>query len=309
MAATGAPPTPRTSQAAATPHATGDSAGVRAPDPLAAGAPGSGGRTRVSTARFDPRTPNVARIYDYLLDGKDNFPADRATAHQLLELLPDAAKSARDNRKFVMRVVRHLAAEAGIRQFIDIGTGLPTRDSIHEVAQSVAEDSRVVYSDYDPVVVTHARALLATTPSEAAIAGDLRFPAEIRADPELRQLIDFRKPVALLLTAVLHHIRDDEHPYDMVRTLTDALPAGSFVAISHITADEVPDDVAAAAQDLYALASAPANPRTRGEITRFFDGMELIDPGIVATRDWRPPARGDKLPRALAYGGVGYKHQ
>jgi S-adenosyl methyltransferase len=284
MAGIGAPPAPAASQAAAMPPAA-------------------------STARFDARTPNVARIYDYLLDGKDNFPADRETAHQLLDLLPDAARSARDNRKFVSRVVRHLAADAGIRQFIDIGTGLPTRDSIHEAAQSVAEDARVVYSDYDPVAVCHARALLATTPSLAAIEGDLRFPAKILGDPELRNLIDFGKPVGLLLTAVLHHIRDDERPYDLVRTLTDALPAGSCVVISHITADEVPDHVAAEARDLYASASAPAHPRTRTEITRFFDGMELIDPGIVPTRDWRPPVRGDKLSRALAYGGVGYKHQ
>ena len=163
--------------------------------------------------RVDASVPNVARIYDYLLGGKDNFAADRDAAAELLALLPDAQAACHHNRAFLRRAVRFLAGQAGIRQFIDIGTGLPTQGNVHDIARAIAPDARVAYVDYDPVVVSHAQALLATTPTVAVINGDLRNPDKILTHPGLRELIDFSQPVAILLTAILHFIADEEHPY------------------------------------------------------------------------------------------------
>ena len=255
-----------------------------------------------------PQVPNVARIYDYMLGGKDNFEADRAAADALIWLIPDGATACRENRRFVRRAVRYLAGR-GIRQFIDIGPGLPTQGNVHEVALEAAPDARVVYADYDPVVVAHARALLAKpNPGVAAISGDLRHPAEILRDPELGALISLDQPFAVLATAVLHFIGDEEDPYAIARTLTDAMPPGSYLVISHVTPDDVKPDVGRKARAVYANATAQAHPRTRDAITRFFDGLELAGPGVVSVSAWRPePLTAQPDGRTLMYAGIARK--
>jgi S-adenosyl methyltransferase len=256
-----------------------------------------------------PTIPNVARIYDYLLGGKDNFAADRAAAAELIRLIPDGAAACRENRRFVRRAVRYLAGR-GIRQFIDIGTGLPTRGNVHEIALEAAPDARVVYVDNDPVVVAHARALLAkpAAPAVAAISGDLRSPGQILRDPELGAMIGLDRPFAVLATAVLHFIGDDEDPYGITQTLIAAMPPGSYLVISHITSDDIAADAGRGAQAVYEGATAQARPRTRDEIARFFDGLELTGPGVVSVGAWRPkPLAAQPKGRTLLYVGVGRK--
>jgi hypothetical protein len=227
-------------------------------------------------------------MYDYYLGGKDNYPADRAAAERIIAMMPAGVvrASAVQNRKFLMRVVRHLAADLGIRQFLDIGTGLPTMNSVHQVAQSVASDSRVVYVDHDPVVLAHARNLLHGSDRTAVIAKDLRDPAGILADPELRALLDFSQPVAVLLVAVLHFISDAEDPFALVRSLMDPLPAGSYLAISHFTTDSYAQADEAAQE--YENANSTLHGRHRSQLYGFFSGYELIAPGsVVWTPQWR----------------------
>jgi len=258
--------------------------------------------------------PNVARIYDYLLGGKDHFEADRAAAETLMSLIPDVVTACQENRRFVRRAVRCLARE-GIRQFIDIGPGLPTQGNVHEIALEAAPDAGVVYADYDPVVVAHARALLAEpNPTVTAISGDLRHPEQILHDPELRKLISPDQPFAVLATAVLHFISDDEDPYAITRTLTAAMPPGSYLVISHITPDDIAADAGRKAQAVYADATAQAHPRTRDDMARFFDGLELAEPGVVNVSAWRPEpgsgsgnGNGNGNGRTLLYAGVGRK--
>jgi hypothetical protein len=269
--------------------------------------------------RVDASVPNVARMYDYLLGGKDNFAADRDAAAELLSLIPDAQAACHHNRVFVRRAVRYLAGQAGIRQFIDIGTGLPTQGNVHDIAQATAPDARVAYVDYDPVVVSHAQALLATTPTVAVINGDLRNPEQILTDPALRNLIDFSEPVAILLAAILHFIADDEHPYQIAETLKAAIPPGSYLVLSHITADEVPEETSRKAQSIYEHATAPVFPRSREAIRRFLDGLETASkPGVTDVRlpqPWAPPAPDEPKPahplivdgRTLIHAGVGRK--
>ena len=254
------------------------------------------------------RVPNVARIYDYLLGGKDNFEADRAAAETLMRLIPDSVTACQDNRRFVRRAVRYLAGQ-GIRQFIDIGTGLPTQGNVHEVALEAAPDARVVYADYDPVVVAHARALLAkpAAPAVAAISGDLRHPEQILQDPELRALISLDQPFAILATAVLHFISDERRP------LRDYPHADSGHA-----ARQLPGDLAhhprrrragrrPQAQAVYANATAQAHPRTRDGIARFFDGLELAEPGVVSVSAWRLEPSAAPSGRTLMYAGAARK--
>jgi S-adenosyl methyltransferase len=253
--------------------------------------------------------PNVARIYDYLLGGKDNFALDRAAADELIRLIPDGVAACRENRQFVRRAVRYLASE-GIRQFIDIGTGLPTRGNVHEVALEAAPDARVVYADYDPVVVAHARALLAkpAAPAVIAISGDLRHPEQILHNPGLRGLISLNRPFAVLATAVLHFISDDEDPYAITDTLKEAMPPGSYLVISHITPDDIAPDADRRAQAVYAGATAQAYPRARDTITRFFDGLQLAEPGVVSVSAWRRELLIAQPPdRTLLYAGVARK--
>jgi S-adenosyl methyltransferase len=256
---------------------------------------------------FDASVPNAARVYDFFLGGKDNYAADRELAQKILAILPDTAEVCRDNRGFLQRAVRFLAGEAGIRQFLDIGTGLPTNGNVHQVAKQTAPDSRVAYVDYDPVVLAHAGALVAGDRGVIAAKGDLRTPEAILADADVRQLIDFSQPVAVLIVAVLHFVSDADRPYEAVRTIVDALPSGSYLVLTQSTPDEVPDDVTAAMKDAYSGASAQVFPRSSEEIARFFDGLELVDPGLVNVTLWRPDRPSDTPRRSLVYGGVGLK--
>jgi trans-aconitate methyltransferase len=258
--------------------------------------------------------PNPARIYDYLLGGKDNYPADREVAEQVVAIAPVTRDVVRDNRAFLRRAVRFLAKEAGIRQFIDLGSGLPTHGNVHEIAQAVALDARVVYVDNDPMVVTHSRALLADDRT-IAIQADLRDPDAILRHPEVRAFIDFQRPLALLAMAILHFIPDDQDPKGIVARFRDALPAGSYLAISHSTRDiparpdmtaEQMTEMGKKVERLYQLTTTSIVTRTRAQVERFFDGFELVDPGLVEIQVWRPDDQRSMLPGGF-YGGVGYK--
>jgi S-adenosyl methyltransferase len=266
------------------------------------------------TATINTGVPNPARIYDYFLGGKDNFPADRDVAEQLLAIAPVARDVVEDNRAFLRRAVRLLTGEAGIRQFIDLGSGLPTQGNVHEIAQALAPDARVVYVDNDPMVVTHSRALLAGD-NTGAVQADLREPGTILGHPEVRELIDFDQPVALLLMAILHFLPDDEDPFGIVARFRDALPPGSYVAISHGTRDvpvrpdmspEQMAEMGARVERLYQLTTASLVTRTRAQVERFFAGFELLDPGVTEIQLWRPDNQSPMLPGGF-YGGVGRK--
>ena len=267
----------------------------------------------VSSRRvFDPHAPNVARVYDYLLDGKDHYAADRAAAGRLLRAVPDAAVAARQNRSFLGRAVEFLARDCGIEQFIDIGTGLPAQGSVHEVARRFVPGARVVYADNDPAVVLHAETLLAGHASAAVISADLRDPGGMLDHPSLRGLIDLDQPVAVLLVAVLHFIVDASEPYLVVDCLKEAMAAGSWLVISHVTADDLSAGAAGRARAAFEQANAPGVTRTREEVTRFFAGLEVIPPGVVSAASWRAPlpVRGSRRtifmpgPRARPRAGI-----
>ncbi len=253
---------------------------------------------------FDATVPNVARIYDYLLGGKDNFAADRDAAGELCKVLPDVAVACRHNREFLRRAVRYLADQEGIGQFIDIGSGLPTASNTHEIAQAARPGARVVYADNDPVVVAHGQALLGSSPDVAVIYADLRRPGVIVGSPLLGKLVDFAEPVAFLLVTVLHFIHDGEDPYGIVGVLRSVMAPGSFLVISHVTQDGVSDQEYEGGVSVYEKASAPVIPRRYSQVAKFFDGMDLIDPGLVNVSQWRT----DSQPtRPLIYGGAARK--
>jgi hypothetical protein len=248
----------------------------------------------VAVPGFDPSVPNPARMYDYYLGGKDNFPTDREAAELALSAVPFGREVARANRQFLVRAVSFMA-RSGIGQFIDIGTGLPTRPNVHEVARSILPDARVVYVDNDPMVCAHARALLATNDGVGAIHGDIRTPQAILNDPVTRALIDFTRPVGLLFVAVLHFLTDDDRPWERVAAFRRRMASGSMLAVSHITSDDTPPEIQDTIRDVYAEASAPAVFRTKSEIESFFGGLDLIDPGLVEVGTWlslrpSPPA-------------------
>jgi S-adenosyl methyltransferase len=260
---------------------------------------------------IDISRPNVARIYDYLLGGKDNFTVDREAAKQLLAVTPDMAGIVRDNRSFIGRVVRHVAEEGGIRQFLDLGGGLPTQTNVHEMAQQVAPDARVVYVDNDPVVWSHGQALLAHGDQIAMVRADLREPAEVMRHPDVQRLLDLTEPVAVVCASVLHFVSDEDDPYRIVAEYRDRLARGSYLAISHgaaATAEEDPDDVVGGVTSVYRQASAQLHVRSLAGIQRFFDGFDLIEPGVVWINEWRPGPgfRSAGQPRSLR-GGVGRK--
>ncbi|MEV6973537.1 SAM-dependent methyltransferase [Kitasatospora sp. NPDC093806] len=240
-------------------------------------------------ADLRPEVPHPARMYDYYLGGKDNFPADRAAAEKVLGISPLVRISAVANRAFLGRAVRGLAAD-GIRHFVDIGTGIPSAGNTHEIAQQVRSDARVVYLDNDPIVLVHGRALLggATPGSTSVVQADLRDPEAILALPEVRQALDSGEPVALLLVAVLHFIDEQDDPYGIVRTLVDALPTGSRLVLSHGTLDFTPAADAGRGPAVYRNATAQLTMRTREQVLRFFDGLHLADPGLVTAPLWRP---------------------
>ena len=241
---------------------------------------------------LDPTVPSPARVWNFWVGGKDHFEADRALAEQFGEVVPKMPLIARLTRQLISDVVSELAA-AGIRQFLDIGTGLPTADNTHEVAQRLAPDSRVVYVDNDPVVLAHARALLTSSPEgkTAYLDADLRDPAKILA--QASGILDFSQPVAVLLIAVLHFIKDSDDPYRIVTTLMDAVPPGSYLAILHAASDVGSDDMPEAERRYNERASAQFNARGRGDVSRFFDGLELTGPGLVNLSRWSQVTAGD----------------
>jgi hypothetical protein len=256
---------------------------------------------------FDPTVANVARIYDFLLDGKDNYAADRDAAQRLLDAVPGAARAARDNRRFLGRAVRFLAGEAGIRQFLDIGTGLPTRGNVHEIAQAVSPRARVVYADNDPVVVTHARALLADSLTVTAVHGDLREPDHLLGLPDVKTFIDWDEPVAVLMVAVLHFLEDHENPWAAVDAYKDRMAPGSYLVLSHVTGDDTPGDIIRQAAEVYEHASAPGLARSHAQIARFFGGLDMVAPGLVNPTQWRGIGPYRRPSPALFYAGVARK--
>jgi len=260
-----------------------------------------------NAAEIDTTVAHPARVYDYWLGGSSNFPADREAAERVLAATPGLRSRVRANRAFLVRAVRYLAAEAGIRQFLDIGTGIPAANNTHEVAQAVAPDARIVYADNDPIVLAHATSLLAGSPEGATqyIDGDLRDASVIlRA---AAGTLDFTRPAALMLVGILHLIQDSEDPYRIVASLMDALPPGSYLVISH-PASDINASQAEAQRRYNERVSTPQTLRTRDEVARFFEGLDLVPPGIVYVHAWRPDP-GDVPPEGgvSAYGGVARK--
>lgn len=262
---------------------------------------------RRAPAGIDVTVPHGARVYDYILGGKDNFAADREAAAKILAAAPNSRPLARAQRAFLVRVVRLLAI-SGIRQFIDLGTGIPTSPSVHEVARSVDPSARVIYVDFDPLVVVHNRALLETDDGVVAIHGDIRRPDEILADPALRALIDFGKPVGVLILAVLHNVSNDDDPAGIVARFRDQMAPGSYLALSQFAADSHPKALAQL-QAVYANTPVPKTIRSREAILRLFDGFELLPPGLVDMERWRPDADTPSFPptELKIPGGVGRK--
>ncbi|MEV4080863.1 SAM-dependent methyltransferase [Nonomuraea fuscirosea] len=264
-------------------------------------------------ARINPHIPHPARIYDFLLGGKDNFASDREAAEALIKLSPGTREGVRAHRAFVSRAVRYLAAEAGITQFLDIGTGLPTQDPTHVIAQRAVPEARVAYVDNDPIVLVHGRALLTGDPSGATemIEADLRQPQKILSDPAVLKVLDFTRPVAVIVAGLLHFVTDDEDPYGVVEQLKAAVPGGSHLLLSHITMDFADNLSREEFTKPYDNSSAPMVPRSHDETLRFFEGWDLLDPGLVEVVTWRPdPVEyQEQIPggHAWAYGGLAVK--
>ena len=240
----------------------------------------------------DPSVPSPARMYDYYLGGTHNFPADREAAERLRASTPDLEDAMWSNRSFHQRAARWLAAERGIRQFIDIGSGLPTAGNTHEIVQEVAPEATVVYVDIDPMVRAYAAELLADDGTTAVITADARDPDAILGSPELRALVDLTRPAALLMTAVLHFVPDDSDPWGLVSRYVAAMPSGSYLVLSHGTADGLPAKLVHTGQDVYASAAANLHLRSRAQIERFFTGLEIeppyagAAPGLVGSGVW-----------------------
>ncbi|TMR20969.1 hypothetical protein ETD86_17095 [Nonomuraea turkmeniaca] len=259
---------------------------------------------------FDPNTPNPARMYDYLLGGKDNFAVDREAVDRLVAHIPEAGSLARANRAFLQRAVRHLAA-AGVRQFLDLGSGLPTQGNVHEVVRDVAPDAKVVYVDHDPVVATHAREMLEEAGRVAFVQADLRCPAELLAAPEVTGLLDLTEPVAVLLVSILHFVQDDDDPQAIVKILRDAMAPGSYLVLTHAVATLGRRQAEDGAKKVYRGSSnGGATGRTVAEIRAFFGDFELVEPGLVQAMDWRPDGRllmGDTPPSGYLLAGAARK--
>lgn len=254
--------------------------------------------------------PNAARIYDYLLGGYHNFQVDRSAADRLAETNPDVRVSAWVNRAFLRRCVRFLV-EQGIDQFLDIGSGIPTVGNVHELVQVVDPSARVVYIDIDPIAVAHGQAMLRDNPNVVAIRADARRPNEIIDHTEVQRLLDWSRPVAVLFVLVLHLLPIDDQAYHTVATLRDALAAGSYVAISHPSYEDAPAAFLQHVNKLTDVAASRYQYRTLAKIRRFFDGLDLIEPGLVHTPLWRPESPQDLLvdepQRSLCFAGVGLK--
>jgi hypothetical protein len=260
---------------------------------------------------IDTSRPHPARMYDYYIGGKNHFAADRAVADRALASWPAGRIGLRENRRFLGRAVRYLAAEAGVRQFLDIGSGLPTTNNVHEIAQAVDPASRVVYVDNDPMVLAHARALLASAPEgrTAYIQADLRSPLDILTAPATRSVLDFSRPVALVLVAVLHFLGEEDKPEAVISTLLDALPSGSYLAASHVTMEHDPGGIAGG-QRAYREAGLTMHVRDSDEFASLaFSGLELVPPGVVLVSEWRPDTRAPRpTPAEVSiYGGLARK--
>lgn len=258
---------------------------------------------------IDISVPSVSRIYDYYLGGSHNFEVDRQAARRAMEFLPGLPKIMQANRAFMRRAVRHAVAE-GITQFLDIGSGIPTFGNVHEVARAASPEARVVYVDHDPVAVAHSQAVLAGDDQTAVVAADLRKPRDILTAPEVARLIDLEQPVALLLVAVLHFLEDADDPYALVAELRDALAPGSMLILTHASYEGIPvsEEVAGGTVGVYRDIRNPLVMRTGEQITRFFDGFELLEPGVVAMPNWRPdgseePQDGDVQEDPYAFSG------
>jgi len=259
-----------------------------------------------AAVNLDPGTAHIARMYNYWLGGKDNYAADREAGDAAMRAYPDLVSSVRANRAFLARTARYLAAGEGIRQYLDIGTGLPSANNTHEVAQDIAPDARIVYVDNDPIVLSHARALLTSRPEgfTAYIDADLRDTGKILDGAA--ETLDFSRPVALMLIAVLHCIPDAAGPYRIVKTLVDALPPGSFLAISHPPSD-MTDGLNRAASSMGPKMSEPVTLRSKDQVARFFDGLDLVEPGLVPIQEWRPDSDLEASAKAAMWGGVARK--
>jgi hypothetical protein len=264
--------------------------------------------------RLDVSKPNVARVYDYFLGGRNNFAADRKFAEQAMRLEPKAPLGAQANRKFLGRVVRFLVGEAGVTQLLDIGSGLPTQGNVSEVAHAINRDVRVVHVDNDPIVYTHSKALLANARTTDIITGDIRRPAEILADPVVKELIDFTQPVGLLLLAILHHIEDEDDPQGITDTLRAAMPPGSYLSISsfRMPGTDTPQmrERTLASEKLLTGKLGSGRWRHEDEIRSWYGDWELLPPGNVPMMEWRPPAPSE-ITRDVIYhsfwGGVARK--
>jgi SAM-dependent methyltransferase len=275
--------------------------------------PETGGSDATAAPRVPPEintnVPQSARVYDYWLGGKDHFPADRALGDAIAAALPTIRTQVRAQRAFLGRAVRYLTRDAGVRQFLDIGTGIPSAGNVHDVAQEIAPESRVLYVDNDPIVLAHARALMSGTPqgSVAFIQADLREPEAILGDPAVAGTLDLAEPVGLVLIGVMHHLRDDDDPRRIVATLVDALAPGSYLVLSQTTPDFDPDAMGALAA-ASEQGGIPNVPRSLADTEPFFAGLELVEPGLVPMATWHPDPGEGLDPRSVyAYGGVARK--
>jgi hypothetical protein len=264
---------------------------------------------RRNLAAFNATQPHIARVYDYLLGGKDNFAADRAVADRIIASMPAVQVGVRAQRDLLGRVVRYLVGEAGIRQLLDIGSGLPTADNVHQIAHRIEPATKVVYVDNDPIVLSHAQAILVDNKVTFAAEGDLLDPAGLLAEPDMRHRLDWDQPIGLLLCGILHYILDEEKPGELVETLYRALPAGSYVFIHHMLDSDDPDSALLQAEMQRGLGRTKF--RTFAEINELFDGLELVEPGVVLVPDWRPdpgtPGVADHPVLKLAAAGVARK--
>jgi hypothetical protein len=257
--------------------------------------------------KLDTSVAHIARVYDYWLGGKDNFAVDRQVGDKVLDIHPGTALSVRANRGFLARAVRYLATEEGIRQFLDVGTGLPSANNTHEVAQAVAPASRVLYVDNDPIVLAHARALLTSSPEGETgyLDADLRDPDAILAGAA--RLLDLTRPVGLMLVAVLHMFRDEDEPLALVDRFMAAAAPGSFLVLSHLASDVQQDTMAEMSRRLNESMTQQFTMRTRAQVTAFFGGLTVVDPGVVLTHEWRPASPEDAGTPGVLWAGVARK--
>jgi hypothetical protein len=263
--------------------------------------------SRDAPAEFDTSVAHIARMQNYWRGGKDNFAADRTAAQDAMAAYPDLVSSVRANQAFLARSVRYLAGEAGVHQFLDIGTGLPAAGSVHEIAQDLAPASRVVYLDNDPIVLAHARALLATNPpgSTSYVDADVRDTSRVLG--QAAAALDFSAPVAVILVSVLHMIQDHDDPHAIVARLMDAVPPGSFLALTHVASDLEPEAMAEMARRVNQHVAHPTTPRDCATVARFFADLELVPPGVVRVPEWRPSSPEAATSPSTQWGGVGRK--